>query len=51
MVYRYIVENGGEISLSRASVDLGIGLPELQGSIRRLEDSGKIMRDSSRNAG
>lgn len=51
MVYRYIVQNGGEISLSRASVDLGIGLPELQASIRRLEDSGKIMRDSSRNAG
>jgi len=48
-VYRYIVENGGEISLSKASVDLHITIPELQASIARLESSRKIMRDSSRN--
>ena len=47
LVYRYIVQNRGEISLSKASADLGIALLELQASIRRLEDSGKIMRDRS----
>lgn len=46
-VYRYIVENRGEISLSKASVDLHITIPELQASIARLESSRKIMRDSS----
>lgn len=44
-VYRYIVENRGEISLSKGSADLGIAVSELQASIRRLENSGKIMRD------
>jgi len=48
IVYRYIVENKGEISLSKASADLRIAMPELQASIRRLEGSGRIMRDGSR---
>lgn len=47
LVYRYIVENGGEISLSKASADLRITMPRLQASIRRLEDSKRIMRDNS----
>jgi len=50
-VYRYIVDNRGEISLSRASADLHISIPELQGSIGRLESTGKIMRDGSRKGG
>ena len=49
MVYRYIVENRGEISISRASADLHMPIAELQASIDRLESSRKIMRDSSRN--
>ena len=48
IVYRYIVDNGGEISLSKASADLRISVPELQTAIRRLENSGSIMKDSSR---
>ena len=48
-VYRYIVDNGGEISLSRASADLHVSIAELQASIGRLESTGKIMRDGSRN--
>ncbi len=47
MVYRYIVENMGEISLSKASADLRMTVPELQASVRRLEDSGRLSRDSS----
>ena len=49
VVYRYIVENKGEISLSKASTDLRITIPELEASIRRLEDSKRIMRDGSRD--
>lgn len=49
VVYQYIVRNNGEISLSKASADLRMTVPELQASIRRLEDSRRIMRDSSRN--
>jgi predicted amidophosphoribosyltransferase len=45
IVYRYVVEKMGEISLSRASTDLHMTIPELQASIRRLEDSGKISRE------
>jgi predicted amidophosphoribosyltransferase len=45
-VYQYVVEKGGEISLSRASTDLHMTTSELQASIRRLEDSGKISRES-----
>jgi DNA-binding Lrp family transcriptional regulator len=45
IVYRYVVEKRGEISLSRASTDLHMTIPELQASIRRLEDSGKISRE------
>jgi len=48
IVYRYIVENMGEISLSKASADLHMTGLELQASIRRLEDSGKLSRDVSR---
>lgn len=47
VVYRYIVENTGEISLSKASADLHMTIPELQASVRRLEDSGRLSRDSS----
>jgi uncharacterized C2H2 Zn-finger protein len=46
VVYRYVVEKGGEISLSRASSDLHMTTSELQASIRRLEDSGKISRET-----
>lgn len=49
-VYRYIVENGGEISLSKASTDLRMTATELQASIRRLETSKRIMQDGSRDA-
>jgi len=45
IVYRYVVERMGEISLSKASTDLHMKIPELQASIRRLEDSGKISRE------
>lgn len=45
IVYGYIVNNGGEISLSKASADLRMTVPEIQTSIRRLENSGKIMQD------
>ena len=45
IVYRYVVEKRGEISLSKASTDLQMTLLELQASIRRLEDSGKISRE------
>ena len=48
VVYRYIVENKGEISLSKASADLRLPIPELQAAIRRLEDSRRIMRDGAR---
>lgn len=48
IVYRYIVDNGGEISLSKASADLHMSVPELQTAIRRLESSGSILRDGSR---
>ncbi len=48
IVYRYVVENMGEISLSKASTDLHMTTSELQASIRRLEDSGKLSRDGSR---
>jgi len=51
VVYQYIVENKGEISLSKASTDLSMTMPQLQASIRRLEGSGKIMRDSLREQG
>lgn len=51
LVYRYIVENRGEISLSKASTDLRITIPELQATIRRLEDSRRIMREGSRDEG
>jgi len=47
IVYRYIVDNMGEISLSKASTDLHMTASELQASIRRLEDSGKLSRDGS----
>jgi uncharacterized C2H2 Zn-finger protein len=47
IVYRYVVERNGEISLSKASTDLHMTIPELQTSIRRLEDSGKISREES----
>ena len=49
-VYRYIVEKTGEISLSKASADLHMPIPELQASIRRLEDSEKISRDSTQRS-
>ena len=45
VVYRYVVERRGEISLSRASTDLHMTTSELQAAIRRLEDSGKISRE------
>jgi predicted transcriptional regulator len=45
IVYRYVVEKRGEISLSRASTDLHMTISELQASIHRLEDSGKISRE------
>ena len=45
IVYRYVVERNGEISLSKASTDLHMTISELQASIRRLEDSGKISRN------
>jgi len=47
LVYRYIVENRGEISLSKASADLRITIAQLQASILRLEDSRRIMPDDS----
>jgi predicted amidophosphoribosyltransferase len=47
IVYRYVVERNGEISLSKASTDLRMTTLELQASIRRLEDSGKISREGS----
>jgi uncharacterized Zn finger protein (UPF0148 family) len=47
IVYRYVVERNGEISLSKASTDLHMTILELRASIRRLEDSGKISRDGS----
>jgi uncharacterized C2H2 Zn-finger protein len=50
-VYQYIVENNGEISLAKASTDLRLTIPELQASIRRLEDSRRIMRDGTRQGG
>jgi len=46
-VYQYIVENKGQISLSKASTYLRLTIPELQASIRRLEDSRRIMRDGT----
>jgi uncharacterized Zn finger protein (UPF0148 family) len=46
-VYRYVVEKKGEISLSQASTELHMTILELQASIRRLEDSGKISREGS----
>jgi hypothetical protein len=46
-VYRYVVERNGEISLSKASTDLHMTVLELQASIRRLEDSGRISRNGS----
>jgi uncharacterized C2H2 Zn-finger protein len=46
LVYRYVVENEGEISLSKASADLRMSLADLQSSIARLQASGRIMRDS-----
>jgi ribosomal protein L40E len=48
IVYRYIVENMGEISLSKASTDLHMTTSEVQASIQRLEDSGMLSRDGSR---
>ena len=48
LVYRYIVGNEGEISLVKASADLNMTLPELQASIRRLEDTKRITRERSR---
>lgn len=45
IVYRYVVERKGEISLSRASTDLHMTISDLRASIRRLEDSGKISRE------
>jgi uncharacterized C2H2 Zn-finger protein len=45
VVYRYVVERRGEISLSRASTDLHMTTSELQAAIRRLEDSRKISRE------
>lgn len=45
VVYRYVVERRGEISLSRASTDLHMTTSELQAAIRRLEDSGRISRE------
>jgi hypothetical protein len=47
IVYRYVVERNGEISLSKACTDLHMTIPELQASISRLEDSGKISREGS----
>jgi predicted transcriptional regulator len=47
IVYRYVVERNGEISLSKASTDLHMTIPELQASIGRLEDSGRISREGS----
>ena len=49
-VYRYIVENTGEISLSKASADLHLTIPQIQTSIRRLEGSGKISRDGAQSS-
>ena len=50
VVYRYIVENKGEISLSKASTELRMTIPQLQALIRRLEDTRRIMRDGSQGA-
>ena len=47
IVYRYVVERNGEISLSKASTDLHMSIPELQASISRLEDSGRISKEGS----
>jgi hypothetical protein len=47
LVYRYIVGNKGEISLGKASADLNVTLQELQASIRRLENTRRIMREDS----
>gem|GEM_PF-2096181 len=46
-VYQYIVENKGEISLSKASADLHMAIPELEAAVRRLEDSRRIKRDET----
>jgi len=48
IVYRYVVEHMGEISLAKASAELHMTSSELQASIRRLEGSGKLSRDVSR---
>jgi hypothetical protein len=49
LLYRYIVENKGEISLSKASTDLHMTLVELQAAVRRLEDTRRIMRDETQD--
>lgn len=49
LLYRYIVENKGEISLSKASTDLHMTIAELQAAVRRLEDTRRIMRDETQD--
>lgn len=49
LLYRYIVENKGEISLSKASTDLHMTITELQAAVRRLEDTRRIMRDETQD--
>ncbi|MEM2123600.1 MAG: hypothetical protein QXE79_08205, partial [Candidatus Bathyarchaeia archaeon] len=41
-VLSYIAEHGGEISLSRATVDLGVSQEELLAAIERLRKSGRL---------
>jgi hypothetical protein len=41
-VYNYIVERGGEISLSRASRDLGLSVDDLRHSTERLKKKGRL---------
>lgn len=41
-VYDYIVKRGGEISLSRASKDLGIPVDEIRRSTERLRNKGRL---------
>ena len=41
-VYEYVVKQHGEISLSRASADLGISVDELKESTERLKKKGRL---------
>lgn len=41
-VYDYIVKRHGEISLSRASTDLGLSVDEVKRSTERLKKKGRL---------